>query len=117
MTNHRERDVQLKFFVTPKEKKMIQHKMRDLGTTNMSAYLRKMAIDGYAIRVEAPEFKELLRLLGIAGNNLNQLTRRVRATGKVYEADLENLDREFTQLLTESRKMLDILERLDNLRE
>ena len=111
------RTIPIFFRVNQKEREIIEQKMKEIGTTNMGAYLRKMAIDGYAIRVEAPEFKELLRLLGIAGNNLNQLTRRVRATGKVYDADLESLDRDFSQLLAESRKMLEILERLDNIRK
>ena len=110
------RTVPVFFRVTPKEKEIIGQKMKEIGTANMGAYLRKMAVDGYAIRVETPELKELLRLLGIAGNNLNQLTRKVRATGKVYDADLESLDLKFDQLLAESRKMLDILERIDKLR-
>lgn len=29
------------------------------GTSNMSAYIRKMAIDGYIVKLEVPELKEL----------------------------------------------------------
>ena len=43
----RKRDIQLKFRVTPHEREMIETKMAQFGTTNMAAYLRKMAIDGY----------------------------------------------------------------------
>ena len=43
----RKRDIQLKFRVTPQEREMIETKMAQFGTTNMAAYLRKMAIDGY----------------------------------------------------------------------
>jgi len=111
------RPIEVKFRVTPEERKLIARKMEDMGTTNMGAYLRKMAIDGYAIRVEAPEFRELLRLLGIAGNNLNQLTRRVRATGKIYDADLETLNRDFSQICAETEKMAKILGRLDRARK
>ena len=45
----RKRDIQLKVRVTPEERAMIETKMAQLGTTNMGAYLRKMAIDGLSL--------------------------------------------------------------------
>ena len=51
----RKRDIQLKFRVTPQEREMIETKMAQFGTTNMAAYLRKMAIDGQiAVAVSTP---------------------------------------------------------------
>ena len=43
---------QILFFVSDDEKRMIQAKMAQLGTKNMGEYLRKMAIDGYIIKVD-----------------------------------------------------------------
>ena len=40
---NREREIQLKFRVTPEERELIEAKMAQLGTQNMAAYLRKMA--------------------------------------------------------------------------
>ena len=51
----RKRDIQLKFRVTPQEREMIETKMAQFGTTNMAAYLRKMAIDGYVVKLDLPE--------------------------------------------------------------
>lgn len=51
----RKRDIQLKVRVTPEERAMIEAKMAQLGTTNMGAYLRKMAIDGYVVKLDLPE--------------------------------------------------------------
>ena len=62
--------------------------MAQLGTTNMGAYLRKMAIDGYVVKLDLPELRELVSLLRYSSNNLNQLTRRVHETGRVYAADM-----------------------------
>lgn len=87
----RKREIQLKFRVTPQERKMIEQKMEQLGTRNMAAYLRKIAIDGYVIRLELPELKEMVSLLRRSSNNLNQLTKRVHETGRVYDADLEDI--------------------------
>ena len=72
----RKRDIQLKVRVTPEERAMIEAKMAQLGTTNMGAYLRKMAIDGYVVKLDLPELRELVSLLRYSSNNLNQLTRR-----------------------------------------
>ena len=72
----RKRDIQLKFRVTPQEREMIETKMAQFGTTNMAAYLRKMAIDGYVVKLDLPELRELVSLLRYSSNNLNQLTRR-----------------------------------------
>ena len=84
----RKRDIQLKVRVTPEERAMIEAKMAQLGTTNMGAYLRKMAIDGYVVKLDLPELRELVSLLRYSSNNLNQLTRRGHETGRVYAAGM-----------------------------
>ena len=70
---------------------MIEAKMAQLGTTNMGAYLRKMAIDGYVVKLDLPELRELVSLLRYSSNNINQLTRRVHETGRVYAADMDGI--------------------------
>ena len=85
----RKRDVPVLFYVSKDEMALIQQKMQAFGTSNMSAYLRKMAIDGYVLKLDLPELKELVSLLRRWSNNLNQLTRRVHQTGRVYDADLQ----------------------------
>ena len=72
--------------------------MDQLGTDNMGAYLRKIAIDGYVVNLDLPELRELVSLLRRSSNNLNQLTRRVHETGRVYDADLESLRLEYDKL-------------------
>ena len=88
----RKRDVPVLFYVSKDEMELIQQKMQAFGTSNMSAYLRKMAIDGYVLKLDLPELKELVSLLRRWSNNLNQLTRRVHQTGRIYEADLQELN-------------------------
>lgn len=78
---------------SPEEMRVVQEKMRQLGTSNFSAFARKMVIDGYVVKLELPELKELVSLLRYSSNNLNQLTRRVHETGRIYDADLEDIHR------------------------
>ena len=90
---NRKREVQVNFRVSQEELELIEQKMSQLGTANREAYLRKMALDGYVVKLELPELKELVSLLRRSSNNLNQLTRRVHETGRVYDADLEDISR------------------------
>ena len=90
----RKRDVQLNFRVSPEELALIEQKMTQLGTSNREAYLRKMALDGYVVRLELPELKELVSLMRYSSNNLNQLTRRVHETGRIYDPDLEDISQQ-----------------------
>ena len=50
-----------------------------------------MAIDGIVVNLEIPEMKKLLSLMRYTSNNINQLTRRVHETGRIYDADLEDI--------------------------
>lgn len=108
----RKREIQLKFRVTPEEQALIHQKMEQYGTENMAAYLRKMAIDGYVVRLDLPELRELVSLLRRSSNNLNQLTRRVHETGRFYDADLEDLRQNYDQLWEAARRILTGLSRI-----
>lgn len=90
---NRKREVQVNFRVSPQELEMIEQKMAQLGTSNREAYLRKMALDGYVVKLELPELKELVSLMRYSSNNLNQLARRAHETGRIYDADLEDISR------------------------
>ena len=54
----RQRPIQVKFFVDEKELGLIKARMAQLGIENMSAYLRKIAIDGYEEKPDFPERRE-----------------------------------------------------------
>jgi Bacterial mobilisation protein (MobC). len=95
----RKRPERIVFYVTEEEREMIRKKMVQLGTDNMGAYLRKIAIDGYVVNLDLPELRELTALLRRSSNNLNQLTKRVHETARIYDADLESLRTEYDRLL------------------
>ena len=109
---NRKREVQGNFRGSPQELEMIEQKMAQLGTSNREAYLRKMALDGYVVRLELPELKELVSLMRYSSNNLNQLTRRVHETGRIYDADLEDISQRQEQLWAGVREILTRLAKL-----
>ncbi|WP_156991385.1 plasmid mobilization protein [Caproicibacter fermentans] len=109
---NRNRQIQLKFRVTPQEREMIELKMAQLGTKNMAAYLRKISIDGYVVKLELPELKEMVSLLRRSSSNLNQLTKRVHETGRVYDADLEDIVQNQERLWRAANDILAVLAKI-----
>ncbi|NBK20210.1 plasmid mobilization relaxosome protein MobC [Anaerotruncus sp. 1XD42-93] len=108
----RKREVQVNFRVSPEELALIEQKMSQLGTVNREAYLRKMALDGYVVKLDLPELKELVSLMRYSSNNLNQLTRKVHEIGRVYDADLEDISQRQEQLWDGVQKILAQLAKL-----
>ncbi len=82
---------QLHTYVTRDEERMILKRMEDAGMRNLSAYLRKMALSGYVIRMDLAEIREISRLLSICSNNLNQYAKKANETGSIYEEDIDDL--------------------------
>mgnify|MGYP001047922611 FL=1 len=87
----RKRNIVIRFRVTPEEREMIESKMVQFGTTNMAGYLRKISIDGYVVRLDLPELREMVSLLRRSSNNLNQIAKRVNETSRIYDADIDCL--------------------------
>ena len=109
---NRSRGILLKFFVSEQELEQIKMKMEQYGTSNLSAYLRKIAIDGYVVNLELPELGEMVSLLRRSSNNLNQLTRRVHETGRFYDADFEDLRQGYDRLWDAAQKILTTLAKI-----
>ena len=103
------RNVQLHVLASEKEVSVIKERMSLIGVSNLSAYLRKVAIDGYIINLDLKEVRELIRLLRICSNNLNQYTRKANETGSVYAADIEDLRLRLDKVWDATEKMLSSL--------
>lgn len=100
------RSIQMKFRVTPVERALIYKKMEQYGTNNMASFLRKMAIDGYVIKLDLPELREMVSLLRRSSSNLNQLAKRVNATNRIYAEDMEELLQKQDQLWQAAKQVL-----------
>lgn len=104
---NRTRPARIEFRVAEQERQRIQKKMEQLGTKNMGAYLRKMAIDGYIIKVDYTEQKKLAAAISRVAGNINQICRRINQTGHFYEDDIVELKAkqcEIWELLKQSQR-------------
>ena len=110
---NRKRPIQVKFFVDENELSMIKTKMAQIGTENMSAYLRKMAIDGYVIKLDIPQLRELTSQMSRISSNENQIAKRLNTTGNLYEADIEEIKKNQGEIYEGIRNILNSLSQLD----
>ena len=84
--------------VSRSEKEVIDQKMAFLGTTNLRAYLRKMAVDGYVVQLDMSSVVELVKLLRSVSSNVNQIARRCNSTRNLYAQDVEDLRKGYTEV-------------------
>lgn len=104
MTEHR--DQQIHFRVSKVELERIRQKMESCGILSIGSYLRKMALDGYCLRLDLPELRHMAYLLQMCSNNLNQYTKAANENGQVYAADLEDLRTRLDELIVIGREIL-----------
>ena len=108
----RKRDVPVLFWVSAEELELIHQKMQQYGTENLSAYLRKMALDGYCLNLDLPQLRRMAYLLQNCSNNLNQVAKRANESGQLYAADLEDLRSRLDELIAIGKQLLDKLTEL-----
>ena len=104
-----ERSKRIELRVTAEELRQIHERMQEAGISSLTAYMIRMAIHGYVLKMDLADLKELLRLMQISGNNLNQYAKKANETGSVYHEDIEELKTAQKEILREMRKVLEKL--------
>ena len=95
----KKREHRLFIRVTDEERNCILDKMYGMGIHSLSAYIRKMALDGYCLHLDLKELRRMAYLLQMCSNNLNQYAKRANGCGKVYAADMEDLRQRLDELI------------------
>ena len=103
---NRKRKIVLRCPVTEEERKLIEQKMAQLPTSQIGAYLRKMAIDGYIIYVDVKNIKQYIQELQAIGKNINQIARRVNSTTNIYKEDIEEIKARLNEIWQLQRYIL-----------
>ena len=111
MAEKEKRLVNHNFRTTESEAAIMRKKMEALGIRNESAYMRALALNGYILKLDLPQIREMLRLLGNMTNNLNQIAKRLNADGNLYETEIEEIQQKQDELWKMMRQLLSILER------
>lgn len=103
---NRKRNVQIIIRVTEEERALIEEKMQQIPTLNLSAYARKMLIDGYIITLDLQEVKGHTVQLQKIGVNVNQIAKRINETGRIYADDMDEMKRVMEEVWRLERRLL-----------
>ena len=106
---NRKRNIQLKIWLTEEERRLIDEKMKLLPTSQIGAYIRKMAIDGYIIYTDTANIKEMNKELRAIGRNINQIAKRVNSTGDIYRGNITELRERLGEIWQLQRTILSTL--------
>jgi hypothetical protein len=87
----REYTDRIRIWIKPEEREMIQKRMELTGIHSISAYGRKMLLNGVIIQLDLSDLKEVSRLVRINANNLNQYVKRANETGSIYLEDIKEI--------------------------
>lgn len=87
----------------------IRRRMAEAGIRNMSAYVRKMAIDGFIVNLDLSDVKELVRLLRYCSNNINQYAKKANETGSIYQSDIDDIKRRQERLWAMANEIMERL--------
>ena len=105
-TEGENRTINLQFRVTEEELKQIEKRQAEVGILNRSSYLRKMALNGICIRVEAQYLREASSLLWRISNNMNQYAKKANVTGSIYLEDINSMKTKYDKLIQVYGKVL-----------
>lgn len=102
----RTRTIQIKFYVTEQEREVIRQRMSLIGTTNLSAYMRKISQDGFLYRVNIDGLPEICKAVEAIGQNINQIAKRANSTDTTYAEDIRQIKAELDQIWKLLNKIL-----------
>ena len=94
------------FVMSQDELDRMQQKMQEVGIQNKSAYLRKMALDGYCVNLELEDVKKMVSLLRYCSNNLNQYAKHANATNSIYADDIQDLQNRLEEIWLSAKEIL-----------
>lgn len=91
---------------TREEWERLHEKMQEAGVKNRSAYIRKMSLDGYIVKLDTSDINQMISLLRNATNNLNQVAKKANSTGSIYGADIADMQAKQDEIWETAKEIL-----------
>ena len=103
---NRERKNELKIYLSDKEQYILEQKVKISGMKSKSAFLRRLILYGFVYDLDYSDLRDYNATLGKISGNLNQIAKRMNATGNVYKADVEEVKKLMKQVWDTQLAML-----------
>lgn len=108
----KEKTTAIYFKVSEKERELIEQGMKIAGISNMSAYLRKMGINGYIITLDLSCLDNIGSLLRVTSNNVNQIARQANINGEIDRTDIAEVNEQLQQIRLDFGSALEKLSKI-----
>lgn len=105
-SENRKRKIRVVFYLDEDETELVKEKMALAGIRNREAYVRKMILDGYIVRLDLGDVRKMVQLLSNSSSNLNQIAKRANETRSIYESDIRDLQAHYTRLWEQAEAIL-----------
>jgi len=102
----RTRDQEIHVLWTKEEMGRLSQRMEEAGVQNRSAFVRKMALDGYIVKLDLDDIHEMIRLLRNATNNLNQIAKRANSGDGLYGSDIADMQAKQDEIWESAKEIL-----------
>ena len=103
---NRERKNELKIYLSDDEQYILEQKVKISGMKSKSAFLRRQILNSFVYDIYYSELREYNAALAKIGNNLNQIAKRMNATGNVYAADVKEVKELMKKVWDTQKSML-----------
>ncbi len=103
---NRERKNELKIYLSDKEQYILEQKVKISGMKSKSTFLRRLILYGFVYDIDYSDLRDYNVTLGKISGNLNQIAKRMNATGNVYKADVEEVKKLMKQVWDTQKSML-----------
>lgn len=102
----RERQNELKIYLNDDERYILEQKWKASNMKSKSSFIRHLILYGYVYDINYEHLREYNTNLAQIGNNLNQIAKRMNATGNVYAADVREVKELMKQVWQSQKSML-----------
>ena len=102
----RERKNELKIFLNDDEQYILEQKVKISGMKSKSAFLRRLILYGFVYDLDYSDLRDYNATLGKISGNLNQIAKRMNATGNVYAADVKQVKELMEKVWDTQKSML-----------
>ncbi|WP_081946867.1 plasmid mobilization protein [[Clostridium] innocuum] len=100
------KDRYLKVRLSDSEYNRMKQKMEEVNISSLSSYGRKMLLDGYCVKLDLQDVKEMVSLLRRCSNNLNQYAKRANETGNIYAEDIKDLQDRLEEIWNVAKEVM-----------
>ncbi len=97
---------------TEEEREKIRENALIAGTNNVSAYARKMLIDGKVVKIDLSVIKDYVYELGKIGTNINQIARNANRYNYTSKENIQIIIENQIMIKKEFRRLIKVLEKL-----